>query len=71
MSYRLNGPLTAREREIAELVVGGLCNKLIAREVGLSEGMVKLHLHRIYKKLGVKGRTQLAVLIVTTRDEAA
>ena len=63
--------MTARERELGELVARGLCNKLIAREVGLSVGTVKLHLHRIYRKLGFTKRTQLAVLVVTTRDEAA
>ena len=65
MTYRLTGPLTAREQELAQLVARGLCNKLIAREAGISEGVVKLHLHRIYRKLGVAGRTQLAVHIVT------
>ena len=69
MSDRL--PLTAREYELAQLVARGLCNKLIAREVGLTEGTVKLHLHRIYKRLGIKGRTQLAVLIVEERAKAA
>ena len=63
--------LTARERELAQLVARGLCNKLIAREVGLSDGTVKFYLHRIYQKLGIKGRTQLAVLIVEERAKAA
>ena len=70
MSDRLS-LLTARELELARLVARGLCNKLIAREVGITDGTVKFYLHRIYQKLGVAGRTQLAVLIVTTRDEAA
>ena len=67
---RLSGPLTAREHEIAQLVARGLCNKLIAREAGISEGVVKLHLHRIYRKTGVAGRTQLAVFVVTPRQPA-
>ena len=71
MSNRLTGPLTARQREIADLVARGLCNKLIARELHLSVGTVKIHLHRIYTKLDVRGRTQLAVLVVSSQREAA
>lgn len=63
--------LTAREYEIADLVAKGLCTKLIARELHISVGTVKLHLHRCYTKLEVTGRTQLAVLIVSSRHKAA
>jgi DNA-binding NarL/FixJ family response regulator len=55
--------LTSRERNIAQLVTHGLCNKAIARELHLSEGTVKMHLHHIYEKLRVGGRTQLALSI--------
>ena len=51
--------LTRREREVARLVARGLSNKEVARELGLSSGTVKLHLHRIFQKLGVKGRSSL------------
>ena len=63
--------LTPRENEIAQLVARGLCNKLIARDRCMSEGTVKVHLHRIYQKLGVSGRTQLAVLVVTGLNAAS
>jgi two-component system, NarL family, nitrate/nitrite response regulator NarL len=53
--------LTAREAEIARLVSRGLRNKEIARELHLSEGTVKMHLHHIYEKLHLAGRTQLAL----------
>ena len=53
--------LTPREAEIARLVARGLRNKEIARELHLSEGTVKMHLHRIYDKLRLSGRTQLAL----------
>jgi two-component system nitrate/nitrite response regulator NarL len=57
--------LTSRESKIAELVSRGLCNKAIARELHLSEGTVKMHLHHIYEKLCVEGRTQLALSIAS------
>jgi two-component system, NarL family, nitrate/nitrite response regulator NarL len=53
--------LTAREREIASLVSQGLPNKVIARQLGLSEGTVKIHLHNIYQKLNLRNRSSLAV----------
>src|SRR5262245_46758883 len=53
--------LTSREAEIAHLVSRGLRNKEIARELHLSEGTVKMHLHNIYGKLGLCGRTHLAL----------
>ena len=54
--------LTAREREIAILVAGGLSNKEIARKIGISEGTVKIHLYNVYQKLGISNRTALAAL---------
>jgi DNA-binding NarL/FixJ family response regulator len=63
--------LTPRQYEIAVLISKGLCNKRIARELCISVGVVKLHLHRAYRKAGVRGRTQLAVLVVSSQKEAA
>ena len=54
--------LTPREREIALLVCTGPSNKHICRQLNLSEGTVKIHLHNIYEKLAIRNRTQLAVL---------
>jgi DNA-binding CsgD family transcriptional regulator len=54
--------LSVREREVMALAVRGFANKTIARELSITEGTIKLHLHRIYQKLGVKGRFALAVL---------
>ena len=59
--------LSPREREIVSLVSSGLSNKLVARELGLTEGTVKVHLHAIFRKTGVENRTSLAVLLATQR----
>jgi DNA-binding NarL/FixJ family response regulator len=54
--------LTKREREIVKLVVSGLSNKDAAATLFISIPTVKLHLHRIYKKLGVENRVALILL---------
>jgi two-component system nitrate/nitrite response regulator NarP len=54
-----SGTLSPREREVARLVVAGLSNKEVARKLCLAEGTVKLHLHKIFQKLGAKNRYSL------------
>lgn len=53
--------LTDRERAVAELVAQGLRNRDVASKLGISEGTVKVYLYRIYEKLGVANRTELAL----------
>ncbi|GGZ39682.1 DNA-binding response regulator [Streptomyces inusitatus] len=48
--------LSAREREVLELVARGTSNREIARELFISEATVKTHLTHLYGKLGVKDR---------------
>jgi DNA-binding CsgD family transcriptional regulator len=55
--------LTAREREIARLVVGGGATKAIAELLTVSERTVETHLASIYRKLGVSNRQELATLL--------
>src|SRR5688572_10870803 len=57
--------LTPRERELTMLVSTGLSNKGIARQVGLTEGTVKVHLYNIYKKLGISTRSGLAAVALS------
>jgi DNA-binding NarL/FixJ family response regulator len=54
------GDLTARGREILEMVVEGLSNAQIAGRLYLSESTIKQHLGAVYKELGVHNRTEAA-----------
>ncbi len=56
--------LTPREREILCLLAEGQSNKVIARNLGISDGTVKLHVKAILRKLDVHSRVEAAVLAV-------
>jgi LuxR family maltose regulon positive regulatory protein len=51
-------PLSERELEVLRLMATGLSNQEIARQLYLATGTVKAHLHNVYGKLDVQGRTQ-------------
>jgi two-component system, NarL family, nitrate/nitrite response regulator NarL len=55
--------LSPREREITSLVACGQQNKFISNKLQISEKTVKAHLTTIFRKLGVDGRTQLALAV--------
>jgi len=63
-------PLSPREFQVAKLVSRGLSNKEVGRLLSLSEGTIKIHLHKIYGKIGVPNRTALAAL-ASSRDAAS
>jgi DNA-binding NarL/FixJ family response regulator len=54
----LSEPLTARESEVLDLLGHGLSNKMIARELHISEHTVKFHISSVYSKLGVSNRAE-------------
>ena len=65
----VSSTLTRREAEIAQLVSRGLPNRAIADQFGLSVGTVKIHLHNIFRKLGISKRTGLALGAIVNRQD--
>ena len=61
--------LTDREMEIAGLIRAGLRNREIAARCGLTEGTVKVHLHSIFQKLGIKSRSELIIMMMSMDSE--
>src|SRR6266852_6871683 len=59
---RLAFGLTPREREVLSLIVAGYANKDIAREFAVSEETMKHHLTRMFDKVGVSNRLELAMV---------
>jgi DNA-binding NarL/FixJ family response regulator len=55
------GLLTPRELAVVHLVAKGLRNKEIARQLAITEGTVKIHLHNVYQKVGVDSRIGLTL----------
>ncbi|HET8682682.1 MAG TPA: helix-turn-helix transcriptional regulator, partial [Micromonosporaceae bacterium] len=60
--------LTDRERQIARLAAAGVSSKRIGEELYLSARTVDNHLLRVYSKLGVGGRNELAAALATLSD---
>lgn len=60
--------LTEREREVLTHVAHGLSNKMIARELDIAEGTVKVHVKRLLKKLGMRSRVEAAVWLTRLQD---
>ncbi|MCH7998902.1 MAG: response regulator transcription factor [Chloroflexi bacterium] len=54
-------PLTNRESEVLAIAARGLSNKMIARELSLSDRTVQVHLSNIFGKLGVASRTEAVI----------
>jgi DNA-binding NarL/FixJ family response regulator len=66
-----NRALSFREKQIAKLICQAKLNKEIAFELHLAEGTIKEYLNRIFRKLAVKNRTELAIWAVRNPQLAA
>ena len=63
--------LSFREKQVVELVAKAKLNKEIAHELHLTEGTIKEYLNRIFRKLGVTNRTELAVWALQHQGQTA
>lgn len=61
ISARLRGTLTPRELDILRCLTEGASNKLIARDLGITESTVKIHMKSLIRKIGAQNRTQAAL----------
>jgi DNA-binding NarL/FixJ family response regulator len=57
--------LTRRQREILPLLARGMSNKEIARSLKIAEGTIKIHASSLLRVLGVRNRTEAAVMVRT------
>lgn len=60
--------LSNREAQVAQLLVAGLSNKEIAKALGIADITVRLHLRRVFSKLGARSRTDAVRIILTSRS---
>jgi DNA-binding NarL/FixJ family response regulator len=63
---RLSDQLTPQELQVAHIVTEGATNKEAAAALFLTPKTIEFHLAKIYRKLGVRSRTQLAHRLSTT-----
>jgi DNA-binding NarL/FixJ family response regulator len=61
--------LTPRQREVLRLLAEGKPNKVIARELDISEATVKVHLLSVFRALGARNRTEAVVIAQRTAGE--
>ncbi len=59
--------LTEQERRILDLIAAGKSNKLIARELDITEGTVKVHVKHLLRKLNLRSRVEAAVWAIEQR----
>ena len=64
------GTFSTREGAILRLVAKGLLNREIGATLGMTEGTVKWYLQRIYDKLGIRRRSQVAMLVAQWHAQA-
>lgn len=64
-------PLTEREKDILGCLANGLSNKLIARDLNIAEGTVKVHIKNLLKKLKFRSRLEAAVWAIEQQNQRA
>ncbi len=67
-SPQANAALSEREIEILRIVARGASNKEIAARLGISVNTVRVHVHDVFKKLGIKSRTQAALYVLRSEQ---
>jgi len=63
--------LSPRQRQVLALAIRGTPVKLIARELGIAEGTVKVHLSMVYRALGARNRTDALCRVFEAQAVAA
>jgi LuxR family maltose regulon positive regulatory protein len=63
--------LSPREHEVYELLIAGASNRQIAQRLFISEATVKVHVHHVYDKVGVRSRSALALAAAQERARQA
>jgi DNA-binding NarL/FixJ family response regulator len=67
----LRAELSPRQRQVLALAIRGVPVKLIARELGIAEGTVKVHLSMVYRALGARNRTDALCRVFDAKAAAA
>jgi DNA-binding NarL/FixJ family response regulator len=62
-------PLTRREQEVFGLMCQGLANREIARTLWISESTVKVHVHHVLAKMGVRSRTEAVATALESESD--